>query len=258
MSTKKQNQQAAKATPKLSTSNSEIEHDAICAQATRVVKMWESGEATIRNADAMAVFVIIRAHAFGFFGDDINCANWHKVETKDNRTALLDTMLTDLFGMEKPTAADRQRLQRIRLVVPALIKAGGLDIVSLSQSNVLMVSTECGLFKACNVKAEVEGKMGLSIAQLDKGARKYLQAELPKDKRSAKKTADKFKGMTNSVIIKELENRLAKTTVDKLSKTDQQNAKHLLVQLLGLFGATDDGSQLDQDKISDLYKENAA
>ena len=164
--------------------NTEIEHDAIVGEALSVVRLWESAEKTAQNADAMAVHVVIRAHEFGFFGDSANVANWHTVATKEVRTALLDTILTDLFSIEKPKASERQRLQRIRLVVPALIKSGGTNVFSLSKTNVLMLTTDCEYFKNCGIKAEVEGRMGLSIIQLDRGARKYLKGELPVDKRA--------------------------------------------------------------------------
>ena len=234
--------------------NTEIEHDAIVGEALSVVRLWESAEKTAQNADSMAVHVIVRAHEFGFFGDSANVANWHLVATKEVRTALLDTILTDLFSMEKPKASDRQRLQRIRLIVPALIKSGGSNTFSLSKTNVLMVATECEYFKNCGIKAEVEGRMGLSIIQLDRGARKYLKGELPVDKRAAKKVKDRFKGIPSSALAKEIEHRLAKTAADKWTTPERNSYKHLLVQLLGAFATSDDGKVLDTGAVEEIYQ----
>ena len=248
---------AKQVTPKLSTSNSEVEHDAICMQAQKVVQMWQSGEETIRNADAMAVYVIVRAHEFGFFSD-IDVSKWHTIVQKSVKTSLMDTIIHDLFGIEKPTAVDRQRLSRIQRVVPAVIRSGGMNVISLSKNNALMLSSDSVLFQACGVKSEVDGNMAMSVAKLDKGARKLLAKELPKSNADTGERKDAFKGVKFSALAKEVEKRIAGKTADTMSKTDVINAKHLLVHLLGVFGATSDGGQLDTDKLQELYQKDAA
>jgi len=230
-----------------------IEHDACVAEALDVVKSWDRVDTATANADAKAVHVMVRAHSIAFFGDDANAASWHKIATPEQRKAFADTVLEKLFQVEKPTAADRQRLQRIKIVVPALIRAGGLDVFGMSNTGQVMLETETEYFKACEKSVEATGRMSLSIAKLERGARSYLKEELPKTKRAPKTTREKLAGITNADIAKVLENRVAKLTVDKLTKPEEKVFQHLLVQLVGMFATDDKGEQVDTDKIQELY-----
>jgi len=240
--------------------NSLIEHDVILAEASKVVAAWNKADKTLANADAAAVHVMLRASAFGFF-TTIKPSTWHTIATQAKRNEFADIVLNELFGIEKPASADRQRLQRIKLVVPAIIKAGGLEVIQLSPSGSIMLETSTEYFKASVKAVEATGKMAVSIAKLNQGAKQYLKDEIISTARTpltkaqkraaAKVDADRLPTMKLAALAKSLEERVVKQSRDKLTSSENKILQQLLVQLLGLFAV--DKTGLDVGKVSTIY-----
>lgn len=240
--------------------NSLIEHDVILAEASKVVAAWNKADKTLANADAAAVHVMLRASEFGFF-TTIKPATWHTIATQSGRNEFADVVLIDLFGIDKPASADRQRLQRIKLVVPALIKSGGLNVIEMSPSGSVMLDTATEYFKACVKQVEATGKMAVSISKLNTGAKAYLKSEIVSTARApqtkaqkraaAKADKDRLPTMKLAALAKSLEERVTKQSRDKLTSSENKILQQLLVQLLGLFAV--DKTGLDVEKVSTIY-----
>jgi hypothetical protein len=240
--------------------NTTSEITSILQDAGEVKRLWERADQMSAQGDAKAIQVIVRAHTFGFF-TDINVSAWHKIEERETKTIILDTLLTKLFQIAEPMAADRQRLTRIRFVVPALIKAGGLDVFSLSDRGNILLSTKTEYYKFCG-KQEAEGMVAQSVANLDRGARKYLQPEMPKPKKAAvqpqNEAARKPLNKANVVEIgKTLEQRIAAVEPENLTANERSTLQNLLTQLIGIFAVSEDGETVDTDRLTALYRDAA-
>lgn len=236
----------------------EIDHDAFVAKGRTVSQLWNKADKAQGSADAHAAILLVQAHRFGFF-TEVNPATWHKIGTAKVRTAFANTVLTELFAIEAPTAAERQRLQRIKIVVPAIIKAGGVDCVELSKGGQIMLDTNTQYFKSCMAAVEATGKFGLSIAKLAKGANKYLDKEIVRSTRAASTTTGDAATTTTKAKLAELaqavEGKVA-SLPDGAASLDEATNKALqalLVQLLGVFAADKD-TGLDVDKVAEIYK----
>ncbi len=240
--------------------NSLVEHDVILAEASKVVAAWNKADKTLANADAAAVHVILRASEFGFFAT-IKPSAWHTVATQAKRNEFADVVLIELFDIDKPSSADRQRLQRIKLVVPAIIKAGGLDAIEMSASGSIMLDTSTEYFKACMKQVEATGKMSISISKLNTGAKVYLKGEIVSTARAPQTAAqkraatkadkDRLPTMKLAALAHSLEVRVRKQSRAKLSSSENKVLQQLLVQLLGLFAV--DKTGLDVEKVSTIY-----
>ena len=230
--------------------------------AHQCVIAWFDADEKQGSADATAVHVIVRAVALDMFPSDCDPARSHRIGTNKVRSQYANDVLTSLFGIEKPSAADRARLNRIKLVVPAILKAGGLSIIDLSETGNLLLDTSCEYFKICmkSIEASVGTKLKVSIASLDRGARKYLKEEIAVTKREpltakekkAQKDADAIKlpSMKLVQLAKSLEERIPETK-DKLTASETKQLQLVLVQLLGLFAVDQTG--LDTDKVTKIY-----
>lgn len=247
---------SAKAEPQ---SNAATEVASLLSEATEVRRLWERSEQMTAQGDAKAIHVIVRANAYGFF-TDINVSVWHKETDRERKTVILDTLLTKLFQIENPSAADRQRLQRIRLVVPALIKAGGLDVFSLSDRGNILLSTKTEYYKHCG-KQEAEGMVAQSVANLDRGARKYLAQEMPKAPSQPQPQNPAARKPLNKASVveigKTLEQRVASIEPEHLTATERDTLKQLLTQLIGIFAITPDGKHVDSERLEELYQDAA-
>lgn len=247
-------------TPVSNIGNEGPEVDAIRQEAAEVKRLWDRAETVISQGDAKAIHVIVRAESVGLFDPSISPRNWHRLESRQEKTEMLDRLLSDLFQIEKPTSADRQRLHRIRLVVPALIKAGGLDVFNLSDKGNIQLSTKTEYFAFC-AKVEGEGYFAQSVAALDRGAKKYLAEEMPKRGAATGQgaTANKMLGKASVFeVANTLENTLSKTPADKLTRGEKTALEHLLVQLLAIFATSEDGEHIDANKIEEIYQKEAA
>lgn len=236
---------------------SKVDRDVLVAEAQGIVKLWASADRTMGNADAKAVHCLVAAQEAGFFGRGktaaANLNNWHKIATKQNKTAVADSVLHDLFCIEKPTAADRQRLQRVQYIVPAILKAGGTGKFQLSNSGAVMLEVDTPYFKACEPKTEATGRVALSIAKLDKGARQYLKAEMPAAKRTKKqKTKNALDSVAMVDVFKRTGDLVRKTPQEKLTVHQRAALQVLLVDLLGMFCANKEG-ELNTDTVNEIY-----
>lgn len=240
--------------------NSLVEHDVILAEASKVVAAWNKADKTLANADAAAVHVMLRASEFGFFST-VKPSTWHTIATQPLRNEFADVVLIDLFGIEKPTSADRQRLQRIKLVVPAIIKSGGLAAIEMSASGSVMLDTTTEYFKACVKAVEATGKMAVSIAKLNKGAAVYLKGEIVSTGRApqtqaqkraaAKADKDRLPTMRLVTLAKTMTDKIAGKDASVLSHAENKQLQKLLVQLLGVFAV--DNAGLDVEKVTTIY-----
>ncbi len=253
------NQSETNDTPE-SGDNSLIEHDLIVEAAHKCVVLWNKADKTLANADAAATYVLIRAAEFGFF-PDVKPRNWAAIATQAKRNEFADTVLIDLFGIDKPSSADRQRLQRIKLVVPAILKAGGLKVVEMTANGALMLEIATDYFKLCDKTTEGTGKNVLSISRLNKGAKEYLKGEIAstarkpltraEKRKAAKADADRLPTMKLVVLAKTMTDKIAGKDASVLSHSENKQLQKLLVQLLGVFAV--DNAGLDVEKVSTIY-----
>ena len=232
--------------------------------AHQCVVAWVDADQRQGSADAQAVHVIVRAVAMDMFPSDCDPARSHKIGTNKVRGQYANDVLTSLFGIEKPSAADRARLNRIKLVVPAVLKAGGLSVIDLSDTGNLLLDTSCDYFKKCmkSVEASVGTKLNVSIAALDRGARSYLGDEIAKLKREplttkekkALKEADaaKLPSMKDVALATSLLQRIEGKTKETISGPENKIYTKLFIQFLGIF-AVDENVGLDTDKVTKLY-----
>jgi len=243
-----------------SQSNTKIAREVLLASAAKVTTLWNTADAAQGSADAAAILVMVEARDLGFFSD-IKVENWHKIGTAKQRTAFATTVLSELFGIEKPTNAERQRLVRIKMVVPALCKAGTREDIALSESGrKIMVPTEWALFKKCLKKVEATGKYGLSVSELAKGGRQYLDikpvSRVPlttaQKKKAAKADADHLPTMKLAALSVTLADRVRKQAKDKLTGPENKALQALMVQLLGMFAT--DKAGLNTQAVETIYK----
>jgi len=232
-------------------------YDVLCARGSKIKALWDKADKAQGSADAHAALLLVEAHEFGFF-DQVNVRDWTKIATARERNSFSDIVLIYLFGIEKPEPADRQRLQRIRFVVPAIIDAGGSKAAKMSKSGAIMLDADSKYFKACPTGGqEVQGFASLSIAKLSRGGKKLLAKELPKQQR-APQTAT---GQDRTPAVKLVE--LAQITEGKVSalsdgaaSLDNSTSKalqSLLVALMGVF-AEDTAGGIDTTQLVKMYK----
>jgi len=259
MSSKKTNKAKLNETTALAGHNVNPDHDVLIADGLDVVKMWNRADKTQGSADAQAAMLMVRAHEFGFF-DTINVANWHTIATPKKRNEFANVVLHDLFGIENPENRDRQRLQRIKLVVPGIIRSGGTKVCSLNPSkSSIMVEGKSDLFKKCpNDGAEVEGKGAISIAKIGKGSAKVLGDEVFKAKRDAPETTLNVDKVAPAKLAELAQITQGKVDAlpDRAASLDAPTSKalqSLLVSLMGIF-AEDTAGGVDTAQLVKMYK----
>lgn len=259
MASKKTTKVDTPATPPVG-HNVNPDHDVLIADGLNVVKMWARADKTQGSADAQAAMLMVRAHEFGFF-DTINVANWHTIATPKKRNEFANIVLNSLFGIENPENRDRQRLQRIKLVVPGIIRGGGTKVAALHDNkSTIMVDGSCDLFKKCPTDGqEVEGKGSISIAKLGKGSSKILGDEVFKAKRDQPETETTTADKVQPAKLVELA-QITQGKVDALSDgvrslsgPESKALQALLVSLMGVF-AEDTAGGVDTSQLVKMYK----
>lgn len=241
-------------------------HDDLVNEGKRIVQLWHSAERTQGQADAGAVFLLLRAHENSFFvsskpdeDDAVDLSAWHKVMTRDKRGKVHATILHDLFGIEKPQQGDTQRLQRVKHCVPALLMCGGSNVVRMSETGQLLLSSDVPFFRKVH-KGEVQGFIAVSVASLDDGARRYLEDKGEIAKRGGtpggytKDSAKALDRVRPLDIAKYITRKLASRTLDSLGKPERATYQKLLIELLTVFAAEGDDLHLNLKQVQKLYQ----
>ncbi len=237
-------------------SNSDITRDVLLATAAKTVILWNDAELAQGTADASAILVLVEASEMKFFGTKINPAVSHKIKTAAKRNEYTDTILQDLFCIEKPDNADRQRLQRIKFAIPAILKAGGMTKIAKSETGRVLLDTSTKYYKCCVDKnVEGTGMLFVSIAKLNSGGRKFLKAELPKTTKTKAGQGSvkpaKIQSMKLAALAKTFEGKIKTVKTSTMTGPETKVLQDILIRLLNVFGPDQNG--FDAVKIEKLY-----
>ncbi len=236
-----------------------IEADAIKGRALEWAKSCGNLHDRSISLDAQFVMLAVQAHEAGIMKLD----RWHTLATPDAKKRFYADMLAKLFpGMAKFESAQRQRIERAKIAVPAILKAGGSKAVELSNSGKLLLDTTTELWKKAGTKTDSKGKLEISVSKLNStGAKSYLGI------RKSGGTGNAGQGKTVSAeeafakvplpqIAKMFEDRVAKFDPAEAKAAEKAALEKVLVQLVGIFAIRED--HVDVDAINSLYSKDAA
>lgn len=237
-----------------------IEHDAVKGRALDWAKACGEIQDRSVSLDAQFVMLAVQAHEAGIFKFD----RWHTLSTPEAKKKFYGDLLDKMFpGMKKFEPAQRQRIERAKVAVPALIKAGGTKVVELSNSGRLLLDTTTELWKKAGTKTESKGRLEISVSKLNStGAKSYLGIRKSggTGKAGQGKTTvtaeEAFAKIPLPQIAKMFEDRVAKFDPNEAKAAEKAALEKVLVQLVGIFAIRED--HVDVDAINSLYSKDAA